>query len=1232
MKNKAFKTKLLTVLLTLCMVLSLVPLSVFAATPATETADFTVGQGREAITLLNQYKTGTAESLWDNTAKTLTLWGVDFTTTAQTAVKLPAGATIVLKDGTHNTIQSGDVSLEVSGGYSNATYINALDAAGSLTIEGGTAGSGTLSVFAGKLKNSGDGWVYSSGISVDGDFTVKGGRVTVRGGCAESDGSCFSFGVKMDSDTKNKALLVTGGTLTAIADEAYELEEGGTKRASFSRGVEMFRGNVIVSGSGKLRAESVEAMAEATVMSNGLYISAGNLTVANSAEVAVAGAYAAYISGGSLRLDGGSLTAVSTQTADDNGNLGCAIDMDMDLNKQVADSGSITVSGGTLETVNGDIRMSTIGATGNQSLFTVTGGTIVNRGQLYGPKKLDISGGTMQTQGIEAEALTLSDGSLTIREPVRKNPNYDNLLVRPALDVKTLTVSGGTLDAAWDWGQFTPIVFPVNTYYGYTDSLVEMTGSSSVATFTGGTTTLDTGKAGNTALLIKGQLTIGDGMAETGADSSHRQLGTAPVKIAAAAASTAITTVDVANVKLDYQPGNTPKALAKRTGTNQDKYDILFECWEKREKDANDTVSTVAYWYSDENCYSDGNVQFNTFEKGGRYRYSVKLQAKDGYTFDSNLTNRENVTLNGASLPSGSWVMVMDDGKTCLIQYGTELRPGQAVEEIRLDAVINFNAGDKPLFSTGVIDPIVDTDHQRWDANDGSGYGITSSDYWNERYNGKLITEFEADKSYTYGVYFKISDLGMEEGYRFDQNTKLYINGEEITLTPDQIDVDDSGETIWFSNVLTMTPTTVKVIDVVEINNVTVSFKDGDKPVFTGKSPEGVKYAYNCEWWELDSKTGAISADFFSGAYENKITAFEAGKTYHYGVYVKAVGYVESENTTYLFGPNTKLKINGEFVNYTRYEGDESDGSDGTMWVLTDLTMTPEAGGTTPAEKYTVTYTDGVDNEEIFKDQVYTVEFGKATPAFNGTPARDGYKFTGWTPAVADTVTRNATYTAQWEKLTPAEAFTVTYTDGVDNEEIFKDQVYTVEFGKATPAFNGTPTRDGYKFTGWTPTVADTVTRNATYTAQWEKLTPAETFTVTYTDGVDNEEIFKNQTYTVESGKATPAFNGTPTRKGYTFAGWKPAVAATVTSNATYEATWKSDSATTTPSDNKPSTGETTSPNTGETTSPKTGETTSLKTGDNSNLALWFAVLFISGGVLTVLGIASRKKSKNALK
>lgn len=98
----------------------------------------------------------------------------------------------------------------------------------------------------------------------------------------------------------------------------------------------------------------------------------------------------------------------------------------------------------------------------------------------------------------------------------------------------------------------------------------------------------------------------------------------------------------------------------------------------------------------------------------------------------------------------------------------------------------------------------------------------------------------------------------------------------------------------------------------------------------------------------MTARPGLISTEpeWGSEIYENKITAFEAGKTYYYGVYVTAVGFVESENTSYIFGPDTKLKINGEFVNYKRYENDTSDGSDGTLWVITDLTMTPKANDT----------------------------------------------------------------------------------------------------------------------------------------------------------------------------------------------------------------------------------------------------------------------------------------------
>lgn len=134
---------------------------------------------------------------------------------------------------------------------------------------------------------------------------------------------------------------------------------------------------------------------------------------------------------------------------------------------------------------------------------------------------------------------------------------------------------------------------------------------------------------------------------------------------------------------------------------------------------------------------------------------------------------------------------------------------------------------------------------------------------------------------------------------------------------------------------------------------------------------------------------------------------------------------------------------------------------------------------------YTVTYTDGV-NGEAFADQAYTAKHKDATPAFVGIPARAGYKFLGWEPTVAETVTENATYVAQWEKL-----YTVTYTDGVGGKA-FKDDVHSdLEKDTPTPAFSGdTPTRKGFVFDGWTPEVAETVTEDVTYTAQWKPVQP----------------------------------------------------------------------------------------------------------------------------------------------
>ena len=257
------------------------------------------------------------------------------------------------------------------------------------------------------------------------------------------------------------------------------------------------------------------------------------------------------------------------------------------------------------------------------------------------------------------------------------------------------------------------------------------------------------------------------------------------------------------------------------------------------------------------------------------------------------------------------------------------------IEDVRF----NYGAGDTPetsAFVTAVDYEKYDVAYECWQQFENNE--PVAAWYSDNGSHGSLpkFKEFEGGKKYVYFLMLKPKD-----GYSFSSETIVTVNGQKVSAHF----VDGF---MYVPAVKTITASTVTVIDVVEINDATINFKGGDKPVFTGNVPDGANYALRAAWWELDSKTGLISTEpeWGSEIYENKITAFEAGKTYYYGVYVTAVGFVESENTSYIFGPDTKLKINGEFVNYKRYENDTSDGSDGTMWVITDLTMTPKANDT----------------------------------------------------------------------------------------------------------------------------------------------------------------------------------------------------------------------------------------------------------------------------------------------
>ena len=324
--------------------------------------------------------------------------------------------------------------------------------------------------------------------------------------------------------------------------------------------------------------------------------------------------------------------------------------------------------------------------------------------------------------------------------------------------------------------------------------------------------------------------------------------------------------------------------------------------------------------------------------------------------------------------------------------------------------------------------------------------------------------------------------------------------------------------------------------------------------------------------------------DLKEGTYEfSEVTKDENGDFWCTLKITDFAPYVATFNTrnshpTPAFSIDTE-KTTANFTWKLKYTGSKTDyKTDGTGWSIDSSSWakgeTPRTGKLLYVDQfYTVTYTDGA-NGEAFADQVTKVKANAATPAFNGTPTREGYVFNGWTPEVAEKVYANVTYTATWAEDKNGNGvaddkdphYTVTYTDGVEDEVVFEDETYADQLvGMPTPAFSGDTTRKGYVFKGWNPAVTDAVTDEVTYVAVWgvdknnNSIDDADEthYTVTYTDGVEKKEIFADQVYEgLIVGEATPAFNGTPTRKGYKFGGWEPKVAETVTDNAVYTAKW----------------------------------------------------------------------------
>ena len=389
-----------------------------------------------------------------------------------------------------------------------------------------------------------------------------------------------------------------------------------------------------------------------------------------------------------------------------------------------------------------------------------------------------------------------------------------------------------------------------------------------------------------------------------------------------------ITTVDIGNIWKNLDSSQ-PVVFTTELNPNTDcpnQMEITDQAWV--ENDSSASISSNAYP-----------------EAGKEYVYEITLTAKEGYYFPTYGTVfYGEVIVDGVekySYGHGDAVPnVYDNGKTLKVKVypaviatngtsqGDTTIDNAYIENVKFD----YRPGDAPQATAQVSDTSLDQyeiAYECWEEmENGEPVAFWYSNESKYTPSMKKITQFEEGKNYMYSI-----ELREKDGYIFADNCSVTINWNPISATANVVKTVDG---LFAMNVKTIRPQVTKEISVIEINNVTLTFKDGDKPVFTGTVPENDQYAFRCEWWSLDENTGIVSTEPEWGGdiYNNKITVFEAGKTYHYGVYVTAY--------TADISPDAKLKINGQEVKYTRI-GDENDTQ--SFWVETDLSMTPTAAG-----------------------------------------------------------------------------------------------------------------------------------------------------------------------------------------------------------------------------------------------------------------------------------------------
>ena len=187
--------------------------------------------------------------------------------------------------------------------------------------------------------------------------------------------------------------------------------------------------------------------------------------------------------------------------------------------------------------------------------------------------------------------------------------------------------------------------------------------------------------------------------------------------------------------------------------------------------------------------------------------------------------------------------------------------------------------------------------------------------------------------------------------------------------------------------------------------------------------------------------------------------------------------------------------------------------------------------------QYTITFDTNGGSEIAPITQDYGTEINAPDK-----PTRKGYTFKGWDKEIPETMpAENITVKAQWE----INQYTIAFDTNGGSEIAPITQDYGTEITAPDK-----PTRKGYTFKGWNKEIPKTMpAENITVKAQWE----INQYTIAFDTNGGSEIAPITQDYGTE---ITAPDN--PTRKGYTFKGWDKEIPKTMPAeNITITARWK---------------------------------------------------------------------------